>query len=196
MNTTQRGYHAAKRELLAMLMAVKKLHHLVFGRRVVLWSDSVAACGMVNNPSSAPDATLLRWVTVVRGFVEAAKHVSRNNNPIADALSRMETIVPGQERHVIMDDAELECFVDEKLERFALSAVVDDEVLQEAEEYIVITGRLYRRELGALPRLVLDSPTQQALAISRVHSELGHRGFGATFSALRSRYFWRSLRKD
>ncbi|ORZ33840.1 hypothetical protein BCR44DRAFT_1437690 [Catenaria anguillulae PL171] len=48
---------------MAMLMAIKKLHHLVFRRRVVIWSDSVAACGMVNNPSSAPDATLLRWVT-------------------------------------------------------------------------------------------------------------------------------------
>ncbi|ORZ30641.1 hypothetical protein BCR44DRAFT_1444090, partial [Catenaria anguillulae PL171] len=49
---------------MAMLMAIKKLHHLVFRRRGCHLSDSVAACGMVNQPHHQLQMpTLLRWVT-------------------------------------------------------------------------------------------------------------------------------------
>jgi hypothetical protein len=83
----QSRWSAIDREAFAILYALQKFGVIVFGSKIILYSDHNPLQFMTKgNPSSAK---LLRWSLAIQKYDLDVRHIKGSDNKVADCLSRL-----------------------------------------------------------------------------------------------------------
>lgn len=87
LNPTQRNYSATKRELLAIVSALRAWDHYLYGRHFTLFTDHSALTYLFTTKSRQP--MVESWIDHLTAFDFSVVHVPGKKNVIPDALSRL-----------------------------------------------------------------------------------------------------------
>lgn len=93
MSQTEQKYSAYDRELLAIYLAIQYFQNQVEGRQLIVYTDHkpiTFAFTKNNTGKEIPRRT--RQLAYVSEFTTDIRHVTGSENPVADALSRVETV--------------------------------------------------------------------------------------------------------
>ena len=84
-------YSTFDHELLAIYLAIKHFQHFVEGRQFQVLKDHKPLTFAFNSQSSKLTPCQIRHLDFISQFTTDVRHVSGSDNPVADALSRIET---------------------------------------------------------------------------------------------------------
>lgn len=182
-----------ERELMAIVLAIKKWQHYLSGLPFIIQTDQKALKYLLEQRILAPDQQ--KWITKLMGYKFEIHYKPRKENRAADALSRheMDTELSAItiQHCVSAADIQDETFLDEELR-----SIIQD----------LIQGREgppgYTWEKGKLlyhGRLVISRNQQKRQElIQEFHDTLagGHSGFLRTYKRLAATVYWRGMKKD
>ena len=80
------NYSVTDRESLAVIDALRHFRYIIFGGKITVFTDHMAAVELFKNPSHS--GRRARWFLTAQDYEITMKHISGNKNVIADALSR------------------------------------------------------------------------------------------------------------
>ena len=134
----EKRYAATKREALAVVWAVKKFHHYLWGTKFTIITDHQALAWM--NECTKADAMYARWGSLLENYDFTIHHRAGIRIGHADGLSRL-PVPPHEEEAQELDDDAL----------FIGSSQIDDPTASELQdiEYWLLSGGIYPR--GTLP---------------------------------------------
>ncbi|OMJ15768.1 Retrovirus-related Pol polyprotein from transposon [Smittium culicis] len=84
----EKRYPQVKRELQALKITVKSLKEYLYGIKFILETDAKPLLAIINKVELPNDAVGC-WITYLHNFYYELKHILRDNNIVADALSRI-----------------------------------------------------------------------------------------------------------
>ena len=87
LSKTERDYCVTRKELLAVVMALKHFHPYLYGRKVILRTDNSAVSWM--RSLKAPSGQTARWLERVAEYNLEVTHRAGKSHGNADALSRL-----------------------------------------------------------------------------------------------------------
>ena len=96
LTDTQKRYSNIKRELLAMVMVIEKLHHYIFGRHLMVHTDHSPLVSCLKNVWMIPYHDFKLDVTIVP-LPKQVKYITHKCIPIADCMSRLVNLKSGVE---------------------------------------------------------------------------------------------------
>lgn len=106
-------YGQAKLELFGLLVALKATRAYTIGlKHLVVELDAEYVKGMINNPETIPNATLNRWIAIIRLFDIELRHVPADKHKGPDGLSRK---APDPSEST---DDDLDDWIEQQLEHF------------------------------------------------------------------------------
>ncbi|KAJ5747177.1 uncharacterized protein N7511_000772 [Penicillium nucicola] len=136
---SQLSYDSGKLECRAVLMALKKFRHWLYGIHFILETDANTLVAQLNRPATdLPGALVTRWMAWIRLFDFDVKHVPGRRNSAADGLSRRSPTaseLSAQRREVDVDD-----FIDAEISYLrasclpARAAMISDDNADDGEE--------------------------------------------------------------
>lgn len=86
LSKPERKYCVTRKELLAVVKAVKQFHHYLYGRHFIVRSDHGALRWLVNFKN--PEGQMARWIEVLSTYDMEIQHRQGRLHSNADALSR------------------------------------------------------------------------------------------------------------
>jgi hypothetical protein len=92
MNTSQQKYSAYDRQLLAIYEAVKHFRHMLEARHVVIFTDHKPLTYAFSQKRDKCTPRQFNHLDFISQFTTDIRHVSGQNNVVADALSRVEAV--------------------------------------------------------------------------------------------------------
>jgi hypothetical protein len=93
LNNAERNYDVCKREMFALVKAVKYFSLYLAGSTFTVRTDN-AALRWWRNMEVNPGSTVARWKTILDSYNFEIMHLPGKQNAIADALSRKPGSVP------------------------------------------------------------------------------------------------------
>ena len=90
LSHTERRYSTFDRELLAVYLAIKHFHHFVEGRVFSVYTDHKPLTFSLHTKSDTHSPRQLRHLDFIAQFTSDIRHIQGRQNPVADALSRVE----------------------------------------------------------------------------------------------------------
>ena len=96
-------YSAYDRELLAAYAAVKRFRHSIEGRDFIIYTDHKPLTFAFPQDLNKCSPGRFRYLDFIAQFTTNVQHVSDINNIVADALSRIESIVENVDYKTIAD---------------------------------------------------------------------------------------------
>ena len=184
-------YSAFDRELLAIYLSLRHFRHMVEGREFSVYTDHKPLTRALTSRSTQHTPCQIRHLDFVSQFTSDIRHVKGVENPVADALSRIELNALAQHQGIDFEDMAKAQTVDPDLAQFQQSSSYLQ--LQAVPVPASITTIICDLSTGtprpfvpqALRRLVFDS----------LHS-LSHPGVKATERLVTSRYVWPNIKAD
>ena len=85
-NEHEQKYCTTRRELLAVIMALKTFHHYVYGQEILLRTDNIAVSWL--RSLKAPTGQVARWLQRLETYNITAEHRPGKSHVTAGALSR------------------------------------------------------------------------------------------------------------
>ncbi|WP_286497686.1 Ty3/Gypsy family RNase HI domain-containing protein, partial [Escherichia coli] len=79
--------HVYDQEMIAILHAIKKWHHYLYGAHFKVRSDHGVLKFFLSQPNLSPKQK--RWLATLQGYDFEISYTPRKDNVVADALSRM-----------------------------------------------------------------------------------------------------------
>ena len=188
LSTAERKYATYDRELLAIYEAVKYFRHMLEARVFTVYTDHKPITYAFQKKDSQCTPRQFRYLDFISQFSTDIRHVSGEENVVADALSRVEEIEPALDLRELAaaqkTSEELKTFASDASSSLQLKLVripeADVSVLCDVS---TSTARPYVPEL--FRRRVFNS----------VH-RLSHPGIKSTVKMVTQRYVWPSIKKD
>jgi hypothetical protein len=87
LTPTQCAWSVIEREAYAVIFALKKFHHLVFGAPIIVYSDHSPLSYI--KECAPKSAKLMRWALALQEYNLSFRYVKAVNNASADCLSRI-----------------------------------------------------------------------------------------------------------
>ena len=109
LTKSEKNYSTTKREALAIVWALQKLKHIIWGYKVELLTDHKPLEIMFSK--SIPEGQIGRWALCIQEFDLSIRYIKGKDNVLADALSRLDTHTIPNEDGPINDDNMLVDFV-------------------------------------------------------------------------------------
>lgn len=185
----QRKYSTYDRELTAIYMSIAYFRNMIEGRRLIVYTDhrplTVALTKVGTNKETPRRARQLMFISE---FTSEIEHISGSQNPVADALSRVETIA---------------CPTVINFEEVSQAQEIDTQISQLLNENatkikaIGMPGsnkKIYCEISTDFARPYLPESFRK-VAFDSVHN-LSHPGIRTTRKMVAKRYFWPSMNKD
>ena len=203
-------YHANELECLALVWALHKLRHIIYGRQCEVKTDSNVLKWLHSKKDIS--GKLGRWIVTLQEFDVKISHLKGSANVVADALSRAPVGNPES-----TDPAEL-CLCAMQAggyspRELAILQHADPDIrrtvlrLQDAVEsqnsetdpaFVLRKGILYRRNgTDRSFALVVPSILRREL-IAECHDDKtsGHQGVERTLARLRTRFYWTKMERS
>ena len=207
-NSTQRNYSTGDKEMLGIVLAIKKLKYYLFGNQVTVFTDHQPNINFLfRNPSDMSNRQK-RWLEFLNQFNLKILWTQGKNLSMADALSRsVEYSVNffGQNicwRTEQMKDPQLRliiealysgCKVNEKLPDWWKNCYLskDDTLMMKDDD------KIYKR-MNRFKEIVIVPEHLRTSLIWEAHREFpyGHYGIRATTSCIQQSYYWPNIKKD
>lgn len=112
---SERKYAAYDRELLAIYDAVRYFRHFVEGRPFTVFTDHKPIVFAFRKKDGQCSPRQFRYLDLIAQFTTDIRHVSGENNVVADALSRIEEVQTAVDWQALAEaqkhDAELKSFL-------------------------------------------------------------------------------------
>ena len=89
LQPSEKTYSTFDRELLAVYLAIKHFHHFVEGREFAVFTDHKPLTVSLSSNSDRYTPHQICHMDYISQFTTNIQHVSGNDNPVADALSRV-----------------------------------------------------------------------------------------------------------
>lgn len=189
LSEAQRKYSVYDRELLAIYMSIKHFRKYIEGIDVTVYTDHKPLTYALSKPPSNCDTPRRdRQLEFISQFSNKILYVEGQNNPVADALSRIEeiecpsTIDYSQLSKDQENDEELKMLLTKKHLKFKKLKLPhsSEEIICEIS---TDTARPYL-------------PNQFRKAAYKALHEISHPGIRNTRKLLTSKFFWPSMNKD
>lgn len=189
--TAQQKYSTYDRELTAIFMAIKHFRFLFEGRELIIYTDHkplIYAMNKIETNCETPRRT--RQLLFISEFTTDIRYIKANNNNIADALSRVETITcptafDYKELAQVQDsDSELTQLLNEKGDNISLKKI-----------FIPNSNKTVYCENSTNVCRPYIPESYRKLAFKSVHDN-SHPGVRATRKLMAQRFFWPGLNRD
>lgn len=189
LSDTETRYSTYDRELLAIFAAVQHFHHLLEGRQFTIKTDHKPLTYAFQQRLSKASERQLRQLDYISQFTTDITYVKGEDNTVADALSRINTIdMPTRlDLETIFlhqqDDEELKQLLDDNRHSLKLDKLILDNNIE-----------IYCDTSTGIVRPYLPH-TLRRTAFDILHN-LSHPGKKITSTQLREKYTWPGIKKD
>lgn len=188
LSKAQTKYSAYDRELLAIYSTLKHFQYFLEGRQFCIFSDHKPLIYAFKQRPEKASPRQLRHLDYISQYTTDIRHIKGKDNIVADTLSRIQAIdMPAnldfkklaeeQEK-----DEELQSLINDNKSGLNLKLIENTHY----KIYCDVSGSSIR------PYLTLSF---RKLVFDNIHN-LSHPGVKATVDLIRSRYVWKSLKKD
>ena len=179
LQPSQASYAATHLEALAVIWAVNKFRHYVYGREFTLRTDHSALVSVLHTTKPLT-GMLARWAAFLQEYQFKAEHRAGKENP-TDVLSRIVSAVEETVGDIVAVRAYLE------KDQLPEDAQGRRRIKRKASSHFLQDGSLFRKD-GKKTRKVLETREERLLALSQLHNEKGHPGINNTLAALNKRF--------
>lgn len=188
LSPAQKKYGAYDRELLAVYLAVKHFRHMVEGRTFIIFTDHKPLIFAFRQKPEHCSPRQFRYLDFISQFSTDIRHISGQENVVADALSRVDAIsTPTVDFHQLAldqaNDEEMQTYLRPgsslQLQRIRLPD-------QDVAIYCDISTKI--------PRPFITKSFRRA-AFDSVHG-LAHPGVKATTRLVKQRFVWPGVDAD
>jgi len=112
LNSAQRNYTTGEREMLSIVETLRAYRNILLGHEIIIHTDHK---NLVNDRTRHESSRIQRWVWLIEEFSPVFKYLPGVENPVADALSRLEHESSSSEEIDVTPTGEYinpaECFV-------------------------------------------------------------------------------------
>ena len=192
LTATETRYSTFDRELLAIYLAIRHFRHMVEGREFAVFTDHKPLTRALSSRGTHHSPRQVRHLDFISQFTSDIRHVKGTDNPVADALSRVE--IHAIEPH---DDIDFEAMATAQAEDQELSTLQSSSSssLQLSGVPVPASSMTLICDLSTgVPRPVVPESFRRAVFDS-LHS-LSHPGVRATERLVTSRYVWPNIKSD
>jgi cleavage and polyadenylation specificity factor subunit 1 len=187
LTPTQQKYSAYDRELLAIYEAVHHFRHMLEARHFTIFTDHKPLIYAFQQKRDKCSPRQFRHLDFIAQFTTDIRHISGQNNIVADTLSRIESITTPPS-YDAMASAQA---TDDELQRLLTSTTA----LQLDKHFIPGTSvSLYCDSSTGKPRPYVPSPLRFQVFQS-IH-DLSHPGTKTSAKMVAQRFAWPGLQKD
>jgi len=187
LSPAQQKYSAYDRELLAIYEAMRYFRHMLEARHLTILTDHKSLTFAFHQKRNKCSPRQFNHLDFVSQFTTDIRHISGQDNVVADALSRVEVITAPVTHEALAAAQEK----DDKLRKLLVSTTA----LQ--LERILIPGNsveLYCDTSYGKSRPYVSSPLRLQI-FNSLHS-FSHPGFKATVELVSQRFVWPNIQKD
>lgn len=193
LTPAQSRYSTYDRELLAIFAGVRHFRRMFEGRQLTIYTDHkplVHAFEKVGSNSETPRRT--RQLLFVSEFTTDIRHVSGDNNVVADTLSRVATIsgLTSLDYEQIADAQK----VDEYLEQYKSDTAVSN-TIQLKEVFLPMHNVGIWCEMSTSTARPYLPEAFRRIAFDSVHG-LSHPGIRVSRKMIAERFFWPAMNRD
>lgn len=188
LSPTQNKYSAYDRELLAVYSTLKHFQYFLEGRQFCIFTDHKPITYAFRQRPEKASPRQLRHLNYIGQFTTDIRHISGSNNVVADAMSRIQAVKAPQcldFKDLAIEqqfDDELRSLLTDKSSGLRLKLMKYDGY----EIFCDVSSSNIRPYL---------TPSFRKLVFDTLHG-LSHPGVKGTVDLIRSRYIWKSLKKD
>lgn len=187
LSPAQQKYSAYDRELLAIYEAVRHFRHMVEARHFTVFTDHKPLIFAFHQKRDKCSRRQFNHLDFISQFTTDIRHISGQENIVADALSRVEAIT-APPTHDALAAAQDE---DEELQTLLAGGTA----LQLTKLHVPGTSaELYCDASTGKPRPYVPAPLRRQIFDS-LHS-LSHPGIRASAKLVSTRFVWPALQKD
>ena len=181
-------YSTFDRELLAIYLSIRHFRHMVEGREFAIYTDHKPLTRALTSKSTQHSPRQIRHLDFVSQFTSDIRHVKGTENPVADALSRIELNGLAQHQGIDFEDMAKAQASDPQFQQSSSSLQLEAVPIPTSAKTIICdlsTGTPRPFVPHAFRRSVFDA----------LHS-LSHPGVRATERLVTARYVWPNVRAD
>ena len=91
LNAAQRNYTTGEREMLSIVETLRAYRNILLGHEIIIFTDHK---NLVNDRTRHESSRIQRWIWLLEEFGPKFKYLKGEENPVADALSRLNTKEP------------------------------------------------------------------------------------------------------
>ena len=95
LNNAQKNYTTTEKELLSIVECIKEFRNILFGYQIIVYSDHK---NLVHAATVSQSQRVMRWRMILEEFGPDIRHISGEDNIVADAISRIPTTAIDQNR--------------------------------------------------------------------------------------------------
>ena len=88
LNKAQKNYTTTEKELLSIVECIKEFRNILFGYKIIVYSDHK---NLVHAATISQSQRVMRWRMILEEFGPDIRHISGEDNIVADAISRLPT---------------------------------------------------------------------------------------------------------
>ncbi|CAI2737819.1 unnamed protein product [Dicrocoelium dendriticum] len=182
-------YSTFSRELLAVYSTVRHFRHVLEGNSFVIFTDHKPLIYAFRNQSARHSPREVRQLDFVAQFSTDLRHISGQNNVVADALSRVSAI------HTAGQAIDLSAMATAQLNDTDCQNVKQDSSLQITPHPLPSSdGTILCDTSTGRPRPVVPE-TFRRLVFDTLHN-IAHPGIRATIKLISERYVWPGMQRD
>lgn len=187
LSSAERKYSTYDRELLAIYLAVRHFRHMVEARHFKIFTDHKPIIYAFRTKDSQVTPRQFRYLDFIGQFTTDIRHVSGENNVVADALSRIEELDSPLNYESLAASQEADAELKSLMEKSATLRF-------KAVKLPNTDTNLYCDISTSTVRPFITTPFRRA-AFNTVHC-LSHPGANATVKLIAQRYVWPSMKSD
>lgn len=189
-SSSQKKYSVFGRELTAMKLAVKYFRHLIEGKSFTIFTDHrPLTYALDSNSTHLPHEE--RYLQYISSFTRSIKHISGKDNFVADALSRVDTIV--MPSAISFDDMAVDQMTDPELQKLLTSKT--SSLRLELKTIANSSKQLYCDISDHGPPRPFIPKQQRSIIMHTIH-DLSHPGIRATRKLVSTKFVWPSMNQD
>lgn len=187
LTSTQRKYSPYDRELLAIYEGVKYFRHMLELKPFVIYTDHKPIVFAFKKPLDKCSPRQFRYLDFLGQFSTDIRHISGENNVVADMLSRPVEAITALDYNAL---------VSHQAKDFELRQLLENGSSLQLKQVCVpgSLSKVYCDLSGPAPRPYL-TPEFRRLVFDSIHG-LSHPGVKATQKLVSQRFVWPSMRRD
>lgn len=201
LDDRQSKYSVCEKEALAIVWAVKKLRHYLYGGHFTIKSDNCAVCYLMSLKN--PNGRLIRWGLLLSEFDFTIQFKSGKSHSNVDCLSRNPVEGPeaNLEELLLIEDIDIAGL--QKSDDWCKGIIEDlkqNTNLRIQNSFKIENDVLYKISQDPLgnQKLLLCVPLAlRKRVLEELHDDVtsGHLGVLKTYTKVRNRFFWKNLER-